>query len=110
MINDSIGQLISHLFIYISISEDQIGSVEYSPTATAASAAFPPSLRILWPAVAARGWVQDTIPLVLCTTLLLLGKGAKRGLGLGYTAFEFKGILADDSVLIEHYDGAAVIS
>ena len=38
------------------------------------TAAFPPALRILCPAAAAKGWVHATIPVVLCTALLRLGK------------------------------------
>lgn len=55
-------------------------------TATAASAAFPPSLRILWPASAASGWVHATIPFVLWTTLLRLGKEINGGSSEGNIA------------------------
>lgn len=47
------------------------------------TAAFPPASRILIPHLAARGWVQVTIPSVLCTTLLRLGKVTNLGLSEG---------------------------
>ena len=48
-------------------------------TATAASAALPPSLRICCPAKAANGCVHATMPLALCTTLRRLGKDMNSG-------------------------------
>ena len=68
-------------------------------TATAASAALPPALNILWPAWAARGWVQATMPLVLCTTLRRLGKATKSGSEEGKMACALRGILRKSTKL-----------
>lgn len=45
------------------------------------------------PHFAARGWVQETMPLVLCTTLLLLLNFANWGLPSGKRSFVGRGIL-----------------
>jgi hypothetical protein len=50
------------------------------------TAAFPPCFNILWPASAASGCVQATMPPVLWTTLLLLANCVKGGVGVGWTA------------------------
>lgn len=62
-------------------------------TATAASAAFPPALSILWPASAANGCVHATMPLALCTTLRLLGKEINSGSEEGNMAEALRGIV-----------------
>ena len=57
------------------------------------TAALPPAARMSMPHFAARGCVQATIPLVLCTTLLLLGNLTGTCDGGGKTEGVVRGIL-----------------
>jgi hypothetical protein len=72
--------------MFLVTREDRNGCVH--------TAAFPPCLRIRWPASEARGWVDATMPPVLWTTLRRLGKGLKRVSGLGWTACAGMGLRA----------------
>jgi hypothetical protein len=66
---------------------------------------LPPALRISIPHFAASGCVQDTMPLVLCTTLLLLGHFIRVAEDGRKTDWVLRGILrmftmiADESIL-----------
>jgi len=63
------------------------------------TAAFPPIFRIRWPASAANGCVHATMPLVLWTTLLLLGCSIKVVSTSGKIAFCVKPILGNVKLL-----------
>ncbi len=57
------------------------------------TAALPPALIMSMPHLAARGWVQATMPLVLCTTLRRLGHFINSAEGGGYTDGVVRGMV-----------------
>lgn len=62
------------------------------------TAALPPALRISIPHLAARGCVLETIPFVLCTTLLRLGHFINAADGGGNTEGVVRGMIASESI------------
>lgn len=74
----------------LTVRQQLVGSKNLDRKLTAA---FPPARNISRPHFAARGCVQATIPSVLYTTLLLLGKDMKSESEAGYKASALRGMM-----------------